>query len=301
LTHRHLELRTRINARATFAVLIASVPFFLSALSQQLAGSLNVTVMSFVGNDSEVGWYGAANNIAGIALLLSPLMGWVLVPLTARADARSPEDFKRLTQRTLTLIITVTAPITLFLSVGADLIVRILFGAAFSPAVISLRTLAPMFVLTYVAMASAGALIGRGKGWTLTAVSVATVAITPPLSWILIPLGLRVVGPGGAGFGAAVALNISEAFCAVVLTLSLGSWAFSGSGLLKSAKLVGVCLVVAAVDRLVIPNLGLVRLPIDALVYCVLVYLTRAGDHELLLGLLGRILSRRAPLHASSV
>ena len=51
--------------------------------------------------DSEVGWYGAASSLAGLSLLLAPLIGWVLMPLLARARARSREELDELVRRSI--------------------------------------------------------------------------------------------------------------------------------------------------------------------------------------------------------
>ncbi|AHG87675.1 polysaccharide biosynthesis protein [Gemmatirosa kalamazoonensis] len=301
LVRRHVRVRSRVNVRATLAVLTASVPFFVASLSQALMGRINVTLVSFRASDLELGWYGAAASLAGIGMLLEPLLGWVLLPLSARAESRSPDEFTRLTRRSMRLVLTASVPIALFMGLWADVIVRVLFGAKFAPATDSLRATAPCFVLGYVSIVSCTALIPLGRGWTVTAVSVSSLVISVTLNWFLIPAGHALFGAGGAGIGAGVALTLNEVFSAGALTLALGGRAFDRSGLAMLAKMLIVCAVVAALDRLVLLPYGVARLPVDAAVYGALALLWRAGDYDVLANVASRILSRRRSSHAVAV
>ena len=303
LVRRHLPLRTRIDLRATAAVLLGSSPFFLASLSHVLSGKLNVTLMSFLTNDTELGWYGAASSVAGIGMMLSPILAWVLLPLTARAESRSPEELTILTRRAMRLVLTAAVPISLLLGLGADVVVRTLFGQAYAPATLSLQVLAPIFVLTYVTIVSSGALVGMGRGWTVTAVLLAALVVSPALNWVLIPRTLAAFGPGGAGAGAALAMLLNEALNAVILTVALGRRAMDGDALRMLGKLGTVCLAVVALDRLLLAPLGLgvARLAADALAYGVLVVAWRAGDHHALLAYIRMMLPRRSRAHATAV
>jgi O-antigen/teichoic acid export membrane protein len=301
LVRRHFALRARVDMRATLHVIVASLPFFATGLSQALAGKINVSLMSFLASDAEIGWYGAASTIAGIALLLSPLLGWVLLPLTARAESRSSEELTTLTRRAMMLVLTIAVPITLMLGLSADVIVKTLFGPAFGPATLSLRVLAPTFVLTYVGIVSSGALIGQGRGWTVTVILLSGLILSPLMNWLLIPRTLAAFGVGGAGVGAAVALNVTEGFNAVALTIALGNRAFDRRARLALAKMAVACIIVVSVDRLALAGYGAARLVADALLYAALVTMWNAGDHIALVRILTQTLRRRKTHHATAV
>jgi O-antigen/teichoic acid export membrane protein len=301
LVRRHFSLRARIDVRATLTVIVGSMPFFATGLSQALAGKINVSLMSFLASDVEIGWFGAASSIASIALLLSPLLGWILLPLTARAESRSSEELTTLTRRAMMLVLTVAVPITLMLALSADVIVNTLFGSAFAPAALSLRVLAPTFVLTYVGIVSSGALIGQGRSWTVTVILLSSLVLSPLLNWLLIPRTLAALGAGGAGVGAGIALNVTEAFNAVALTVALGNRAFDRRARLTVAKMAVACLIVVAVDRLALSGYGVLRLVADALLYAGLVTLWNAGDHMALVRVLTQTIRRRKTHHATAV
>ena len=301
LVRRHFALRPRIDVRATLNVIVGSMPFFATGLSQALAGKINVSLMSFLASDMEIGWYGAASSIAGIAMLLSPLLGWVLLPLTARAESRSSDELTTLTRRAMMLVLTVAVPITLMLGLSADVIVSTLFGSAFTPATLSLRVLAPTFVLTYVGIVSSGALIGQGRSWTVTVILLSGLVLSPLMNWLLIPRTLAALGAGGAGVGAGIALNVTEAFNATALTIALGNRAFDRRARLTLVKMALACVIVVAVDRLALSGYGASRLVADALLYTALVTLWKAGDHMALIRILTQTLRRRTTHHATAV
>jgi O-antigen/teichoic acid export membrane protein len=282
------------------AVLAGSLPFFVAGLSQTLYAKVNLTVLGFIAGDTEVGWYGAASSIAGTAMLLAPVIWWVLLPLSARADARSPKELTILTRRAMEMVLVIVTPISLMLGLGADVVVPTLLGPAYAPAVLSLRAMAPVFLLTYLGMVSGGTLIGSGRGWLVTAVLVSGVITSPILNYLFVPRSLAIFGPGGAGVGAAAALNVTEGYITILLTLALGNRAFDRRSLIIFGKTIVVCVGVIAMDRLLLRPYGAVRLAVDVLVYSALVLSWGAADHRALIRLATRALSRPATVHADA-
>jgi O-antigen/teichoic acid export membrane protein len=292
LARRHLAVRMRIHPRRTCTVVVASLPFFVAGISQTLYSRVDTTMLSFLASDVEVGWYGAAATVSGMAMLLAPLLTWVLLPLSARAGARSDADVTLLVRRAMSLVIALALPVTLGIGLGADVIVHTLFGAAYAPATLSLQTMAPVFLFTYVGMVSGGTLIGLGRGWLVTTVMLGSLGLLPLLGWLLIPWGHTTLGAGGAGAGAAAALNITEACVAVALSVALGRRVVHRHGAVLLARNLAACVAVAALDRLVLASLGPARLIVDAAVYVALVVLWKAADYQELFVLAKRAFSR---------
>ena len=120
--HAAIGLRFRIDVARTKAVLLASVPYFLSLAASNLGARFIAAMIEFATpNKLEVGYYGASANLASLAMLLSPLFQWVLMPLLARAMARSEDEVFSLTRRALEALLVVIVPVTLLISLGADL------------------------------------------------------------------------------------------------------------------------------------------------------------------------------------
>ena len=277
LARRHAGVRLVVDMRASIAVLMASLPYYLHALAQTVYARLDMSILSFLTHDTEVGWYGAAQALAGLSLLMAPLIGWVLLPLISRAAARSAEELMLVTRRALEFILAVALPITLFLWLGADILVATAFGEAFAPAAHSLRILAPTFVLTYAAMVSASVLVRLERGWAVTWISVSGMVLSATLNVVLVPRFLATYGAGGAGMGAATSLIITEFYVVAVMMWLLGRRTVDRRMLSMLARTLAVCAVVVAANHLLLP-IGRWRLGLETLLYVLLAALTGAID-----------------------
>ena len=293
LSRRHLGLRLRVDAAATKLVLAASAPFFIKDLAFTASSRMDVGIMSFIANDFEVGWYGVAANIAGLAMLLTPIIASVFLPLSSRAAARSEEDVAILSRRAMHYTLAVAIPVTLGLALGADFLVDRVFGHRFAPSAPTLRVLAPTFVLTYVAMLTSLVLMAVGRGWTLTKVALSALVVTPLLHLVLIPWGLERYGAGGAGVGAAAATVVSELYLAALMAWMVRRFVFDRAGVEAVAKMLLVTAGVVALHVLLAP-LGHWRLVADALVYVAAVQLWGAVDFRVIV----RSVRLRAPVGA---
>jgi O-antigen/teichoic acid export membrane protein len=279
LARKHVRLRFRIDTAAMKKVLVASFPFYLGAVAQTIYSRIDVSIMSFLTTDTEVGWYGAAATLAGISLLLSPLISWVLLPLTTRAAARSEDELMLVARRAMELILVVAFPVSLFLGVGADFLITGAFGAAFAPAEHSLRILAPTFILTYAAIVTATLLVRLERGWAVTWVSVSGMLLAPVLNIWLVPVCFAKFGAGGAGIGAAISLTVTELFTTGVMTYMLGMQAFDRRSVTALVKTFVIGAGVVLADYLMKDlGLGAWRLLIDAILYFGAVTLTGALD-----------------------
>ena len=299
LAKRHAGLRIHVDMKASWRVLAASLPFYIGALAQTAYGRIDISIMSFLTNDVEVGWYAAAAAIGGMSMLLSPLIGWVVLPLTSRAAERSREELMVVGRRAMEVILAAAFPVTLFIWLAAGDIVSIAFGKEFEPATHSLRILAPTFVLTYAAMVTASLLVRLERGWHVTGVSVSGMFVAPALNLWLVPKCYAAFGPGGAGIGAAISLVLTELFTATAMVCTLGRQAFDRRLVVMLAKTIVIFLVVVGVDVL-LTHLGLWRLVLDGLLYVALVTLTGAVDVRGGLRYVRETIARRRGASASS-
>jgi O-antigen/teichoic acid export membrane protein len=275
LCRRHLSLRLRIDLGATKRVIACSFPFFVTTLSTTLFSKLDDTLLGFLANDREVGWFGVASNLSLLGLLMTPLVGSVLLPLFSRVAARSQGELDHVMRRSLEVILMVAIPASLALGLGADVWVRVVGGPDYGPAALSLRILSPVFVLTYVGMLCASCLYVEGRSWRVTWVCLGGLAVNAILNATLIRHMLAVLGPGGAGVGAALATVGTETFTCALFALAIGRRVLDGRLLSTVARLAGVCAAVIALDR-ACASLGPSRLLLDAAAYVALAFLTGA-------------------------
>jgi O-antigen/teichoic acid export membrane protein len=269
-------LTLRVDRRATAAALIASLPYFVNTGAVNIGNRFTASSLEFAAADKrEVGWYGASANLAGLAMLLSPILGWVLMPLLARAIQRSEEALFVIVRRAIEGLLVCIVPVTLLISLGADLWVRIAFGGKYSEAAASLRLLSLDFSLVYLAIILTMALIVVGRQWAVTVVSFAAIPIRAALIVPFVWLGTKWLGPGGAAFGAS-ATEIAGIGTTVVGSLFLaGGRALDRRAIVVIAKSVVIAILVAALDHFLSP-LGYARLVVDMVAYVVLALVSGA-------------------------
>jgi O-antigen/teichoic acid export membrane protein len=270
LARRHLDLAFRLDLAKTKAMLLNSVPYYLMALATTAYGKLDVSVLEFYHGSREVGLYGASSTIAALTLLITPLIGWVLTPMFSRAAARSKEELYRQVSGAMELILTVAIPASLVINLGADLWIRLLFGAEYAPAAPALRVLAVMFVLTYVAIIYSMTMIMLERQWAFTWISIMGLVVNATLNFTFVRFSVRVFGTGGGGTGCALAMLGTEIFVVVCMVVATRGGAVTRSNVIFVAR----CLVaygVVVVAHVLAAPLGYARLPIDAALYLVLV------------------------------
>ncbi len=270
-----LVLRLRVDARAVYAVIAASLPYYVSAVAFTLYAKIDITIMAFVSNDEEIGWYGSAQNFSAVAMLIAPLINWVVMPQLSRAAARSDAELTHMLRRCIEWALGLSIPVSLFMSLGADIWVGYVFGPAFMPAVMCLRILAPIFALTYLAILTSMHLILQGRAWTVTGVSLAALALNAILNVSLISWAGRALGRGGAGAGAAAISVFTEALTVCVFGFLIGSRAFDRRSVAAVAKSVLACGAIVALDHAG-RSLGPARLVVDLAAYLLLVVLSGA-------------------------
>ncbi len=266
-----IDLEVRIDLEATKKVLRVSFPFFIANVAVSLGSSIDVVVLGkMLSSDSkEVGWYGAARQIAQLSALLSPILSGVLIPMMSRAKARNEEDFFAILRRGLEGVNVVSIPLTLMLALGADFWIHIALREKFAHAAPSLVWLAPTFVLAYCNVLLWLALMILDRSWTITIVSIVGMALLPLLIVLAVPITAN-TGEGGAGMGVAMALSTRELVIFLVFLAFLGHRALDRRNVLATLKSLAICVVVGVVHHYVLARIGNARLVVDAAVYALL-------------------------------
>lgn len=293
LAYRHVDLRFRVDVRATGAMLLASLPYNLNLFATTAYGKLDVSLLEFMCNTEEVGWYGAANAVASLTLLVTPLIGWVLMPMFARAAARSREELYEQIRRALELILSVAIPAALMIFVGADVWVHVMFGQAFAPAAGALRVLAPMFIVMYVGIIYSIAIIMLERPWALVVIALGGLVVNVGLNLAFIGVSMKLLGPGGGGTGCATAMLGTEIFVTSCMVILVGRKGFDRRSVATILKSLAACGAVVVVDR-VTAGLGPARLVIDGAVYATLVLGTGALRLREIAGVIREALRRKA-------
>ncbi len=283
LAKKHLTLTFSVRLDAVRAAIVASLPFYLNEVAFTIYNKLDVNALEWTASalltaekaNREVGYYGAAARIGDLTMYISPVIFSVLMPLLARAAARSQEEYTQLLRRALELILAVAVPTTLAVGLGADVWIRVIFGPDYAPAAAALRILAPLFILTYVAVVTAVVLAINRKPWAVFYISLCGLALNATLNATLIKPSILRFGEGGGGVGGALAQVGTELLVTTLLLWLVGRQAIDRRTLVMLFKTALVCAAVVALDRYLLA-LGPSRLLVDAFAYVVLILLVRA-------------------------
>jgi O-antigen/teichoic acid export membrane protein len=170
----------------------------------------------------------------------------------------------------------VAVPIALGLWLAAADLIQLAFGPAFLPATLTLRVLAPLFVVTYIAIIASTCLIRLDLAWSVTLISLGGLVLTPLLNLALVRPGLAAYGVGGAGAGAAVALLVTEVSVTTAMLVRLRGEIISPDNLRSILGSVACAGVVLVLDHLTGTRLGGGRYVLDGIAYLALAIPTGA-------------------------
>ena len=278
LARRHLGVRLRLDWPAVREALRQSLPFLANTVLLAVFAKLDVTFLAVAADNVEVGLYGAANTIGGLALVATPLLGSVLLPLLARAAARSASELDDLARRSLELVLALAVPVSLAIALGADLWVGILFGQAFAPASTSLAIVAPTLLITYVNILCSYVLNVQGRAWMVTRFTLFGIAMDAAFNLTLLRPIIRFLDrPGAGGVACSLALLASEGLVTFWMLRMVGRSVFDRRSLGRAARTAAVALGTVVIHLLAAP-LGHWRLVLDGVCYVSLALVTGAVD-----------------------
>lgn len=269
------ELHYTIRPREVVQVVIASLPFFVSAVAVGWGNNLAMSALGFMRRDErEVGWFAATQNLATLAMILSPFLFWIVMPLLSRANARSEGEMMAMLRRCIEALVLVIAPITVFISVSSDVLIKLAFGEKYAPAAAGLSILSLVFAVTYVNMILSSALVVLGKSWPVTIISLAAIVLMTGFMVVFVPIGRAIFHVGGECAGAALAVISNESCVVIALMSRFTTSPFDPRNLRTIAKTAAVAAIVIATDRVLRP-LGPMRLGVDVALYGTLALLLR--------------------------
>ena len=191
-------------------VVKVSLPFFLAAAVAGSNSTIDMAVLSQMANFQEVGYYGAVMRIQGLFLMVIPLLSSALTPLLSVTYARDRMEYKKLAAQAMRVIIILAFGVCMGGTAFAHEIILTIYGAAFTPAAMTLCLNGPVILLTYVSVFMVNSIIITTDGRGLAKILALGFCINFALDYLLVPIGMRLLGPGGGASASAVATMITE-------------------------------------------------------------------------------------------
>jgi O-antigen/teichoic acid export membrane protein len=290
---RAAKLAYRIDMKAVKKVLITSFPFFVNTVALGMGTYLSLSELEFLRKDErEVGWFAASQNLGSLAMLLHPLIAWIVMPMLSRARARSQAEMMTILRRCIEGLLIIITPASTLISAGADVFIHYAFGDKFAPAALGLSILSLVFILFYLSIILGSAMVIDNKSWALTVISLFAMAIMAIFMLIFVPLGRTLFGTGGECAGAAMAVIANEIFVVLAMLSRFGFTPMDRRNIGVLLKSVGIATVVLLINR-PLQSLGPARLLVDAGLYLVLALAIRLIRPSDVMGALRIVRSRR--------
>lgn len=176
---------------------------------------LNPVLLGFMKDALAVGYFTAATKLMSMFMKLSSCLGAVMMPRASHLIAENKEEeFNSLIQKSYDFTIAVSLPLVMILMITAPLIVRLLCGSEFAPAVLSSQIVAPVILLVGISnVMGIQVLYPKGK-INLVITSCLIGAITDLILNICLIPSFSYEGTAVAYLGAEVATTFSMYFIA---------------------------------------------------------------------------------------
>jgi O-antigen/teichoic acid export membrane protein len=279
LVRHHTGLKLTVDLRHTFAALRRSLPFWVNNIALAGTGRADVTVLgtlcvSLLGSQAasnrEVGWYTVVLGFGAMLLVVAPVMGWVLVPLLARALKEGQEQAGAVIRRAIEVCIVMGMPLTVGAYVAAEQIMAPPFyKPEFAPAAIVLKIMSVTYLVTYINVVCANCLAALDRGWTVTFTSMATLVMTPAIDFFLIPPAIAHFGVSGGAAACGISVVTAEVITTSIMLRSLGHLAVDARLIRCIVRTLVTAATVIGLD-VVLRSQGLspwLRIGLDAAVY----------------------------------
>ena len=266
------NLRYRILVRETWAAIVASLPFFISAIAGGLSSNLAMSTARISSGKTSGKWVGSRRvrePPARSRCSCITLLAWVVMPMLSRAKARSSQEMMSILRRTIEALLVIIAPATTFISAGSDVFIRVAFGAKYAPATMGLSILSLVFLLFYVSIVLASGLVILGRSWSVTIICSVAIAIMAASMLVFVPVGRFLFGVGGECAGAAMAVIANEIFVVIAMLSRYTEGPFDRRNVVVLLKSAAISAFVLVVNHFLM-RFGAIRLVVDMALYVAL-------------------------------
>ncbi len=171
-----------------------SFPLFLSALAIGIYMKIDLVLVRQILNDYEAGIYAVATNISGLWYFIPTGIAITLFPVIIKSKTTDEGLYYRRMQALFDLMAILSIIISLAVTLLAPYVINLLYGSAYSPAVIVLMIYAWGAVPIFLACASSNFIIAENLNRVLFFIAVINVVVNITLNYWLIPI----FGPSGA-------------------------------------------------------------------------------------------------------
>jgi len=193
-----------------------SLPFYMAGVLTTFFTETDTNMLGLMSTNIEVGYFGSANKLIGVFLLLIPILQSSFTPALSQALHDGRGTFEALFKQLLNLLLVCSLPLSVVLVLFGDYISRLLYGDGFQASYKILCFLTPVLAMMYINTLTGACLYLSSSGGRITRIFLVGLVINVALDAIAIPIGMK-LGPGGAG----VAVSFCTFICEVYMFLAM--------------------------------------------------------------------------------
>ncbi|WP_141734448.1 flippase [Oligoflexus tunisiensis] len=198
-------------------LLKVSLPFYMAGVLTTFFTETDTNMLSFMSSDIEVGYFGSANKLIGVFLLLIPILQSSFTPALSQALHEGAGNFGKLYKQLMNLLLVFSLPLSVVLILFGDYISRLLYGDGFQASYKIVCFLTPVLTMMYINTFTGACLYLSSPGGQISRIFIIGLIINVALDMVAIPIGLK-FGPGGAGVAVTFCTFICEVYTFLAMT-----------------------------------------------------------------------------------
>lgn len=210
-------LKINFDRKLTQKILKLSFPYFFGLVLISSFQTIDTIMLSILGGDIETGYYGAANRLIGVFLILIPAVSNAFVPSLSKDFIANKDRFVTTLQNILFGLLIWSLFLSFGLALFGDYAIDILYGKGFSYSYKVLGYLAPVLALTYINTVLGTAINISTNGKIMSIIMALALSLNVILNYFVIPYGLLEMGKGGGGVAVTFTTIVTELFIAICL------------------------------------------------------------------------------------
>lgn len=192
-------------------LLKSSYHYILSGMMVAIYGQTDKLMLKQMLGETQVGYYSAATTICGMWVFILSAIIDSIYPTIISLNGKDEKAFEKKNKQLYSIVFYVSSFVSFVFLLFGDLIIWILYGQAFKPAVKPLKIITWYTAFSYLGVARNAWIVSKSKQKYLKYAYLSAAIINVCLNYFLIPIW-------GAS-GAAVASLITEMFTSIILPL----------------------------------------------------------------------------------
>jgi O-antigen/teichoic acid export membrane protein len=166
--------------RSTWRMLIrGGIPLMALTVFNLIYGTVDIPILGFITDNVTIGWYTLSQRWTGIPIFIATAVVAAYFPRFSAHGHPMTEEFPRLVNKAIRIVILAAVPCAVGLTLVADDIVHLLYNNEYDPAIPVMRILAPQVPLAAMDTVLATALIASNRMRYYLLVSIGAAIFNP--------------------------------------------------------------------------------------------------------------------------